>query len=462
MNKKRGYRLMKKWFVNLFVVFVVISCSLVTAIAGNVDTYGIGSKATALGGAYAAYADEPFAIFYNPAGLTQINRPTISAGVHVEEPTINIYGYTVENPDLGSVDFKDDASMLIVPHIGFAMPINDKIVAGVALYVPYGFDVKFDSSPDKLGAYNSYHSSYYREVITPSAAVKISDKLSVGGGISIGKSRCSVDRLVYDSTGLLTNIQNTSVQTEMEDSFNWSFNLGLLYKPVDQISIGITYRGKTKTEFEGTTKISGLHNGDPLRPGTNWYAYNTAVDAETEIDHPEQVQVGFRYAPHKTVSLEADVVWTRWSIIDGYTCTFSKKFLDTPNLGANNPGKTSEYYPRNWEDTRQIRFGVEWQATEMVVLRGSYFYDPTPIPDQTLDMQWVDADKKTYAIGVGLNFGNVTVDGVLQYTDIEQKREIGGESTNLNHTYSSTGASRVSLSADGHVIGAGVTVTYRF
>ncbi len=54
--------------------------------AGNVDTQGIGAKATALGGAFSAYGDDPFAVYYNPATLTQIRSAMISLGAHVVKP----------------------------------------------------------------------------------------------------------------------------------------------------------------------------------------------------------------------------------------------------------------------------------------------------------------------------------------------------------------------------------------
>jgi len=67
--------------------------------AGNVDTYGIGSKATALGGAFSATADDLYAIYYNPAGLTQIEKRVFSVGVNMIDPTIEISNYRVSNTD---------------------------------------------------------------------------------------------------------------------------------------------------------------------------------------------------------------------------------------------------------------------------------------------------------------------------------------------------------------------------
>lgn len=448
----------RKWVVSLVCVVAVVFAAS-AAQAGNVDTCGIGAKATALGGAFSAYADDPFATYYNPAGLMQIEKPTFSAGAHLIQPSMNVYNYQVTGmmaPDVGPRDFQDHSSTLVAPHIGFAMPINKYLVAGVGLYVPYGLDIKWGGTPNDPGAYNSYHSWYMREVATPSVAYKVSDSLSLGIGFSLGKSKAGVKRLAFAPGA---NLHNKQIETDLTDDMNWSLNFGVLYKPNKYLSAGLTYRGKTSTNFDGTTKVVGLKDGDELITGSGIKVYNTTVNAKTEIDHPEQIQVGLRYLPIEELSLEVDAVWTRWSRIDGYTVSFDKKFLDS----AVSPGKTSEYFPRHWDNTTQIKFGVEWQVSKLLALRGSYFYDPSPIPDATTDLQWTDADKQTFAAGFGLDFGKISIDGVVQYTLSDGKREISGEGSNLNNSYVGGGGSpKVSLSADGHLWGGGITINYKF
>jgi len=163
------------------------------------------------------------------------------------------------------------------------------------------------------------------------------------------------------------------------------------------------------------------------------------------------------YKPNEKLTLTADIVWTNWSIIDKYTVKFHEALI--PGISGD-----KEVFPRNWKDTRQVRIGIEYKLNEIITLRGGYFYDPSPIPDSTFDMLWPDADKKTYSFGVGLNFGKFSVDTVLQYIVAEYRREIGGESVELNSTYEgSTGEpGTVAMSADGHLWGYGITVNYRF
>ena len=448
---------MRKHLLSSVVAVFLVTALAVSGWAGNVDTYGIGAKNTAMGGAVSAYADDPFAIYYNPAGLSLNTRPMLSVGANVIKPVLRVDDYRVTgmNPAavpggaIGPTDMYDESRMLVVPHLGFTMPIGKGFSAGIAAYVPFGLDIQWDKdiSPSGFaknpGAYNSYRSFYIREVVTPSIAYKFNDYVSIGAGISIGKTKSGVERLLFHPTSMA--LRNKKIETDLDDDLNWSFNVGVMFTPIKSLAIGLTYRGKTDTELEGTTEIKGVTIPVP----------NQKVHAKTEIDSPDQIQAGIRYMPNDKLSFEADVVWTHWSSIDSYTVEFDRPFLGA--IGY-------EYFERNWDNTYQFRIGAEWKVIPMLTLRGSYIYDPTPIPEDTVDLQWPDADKHTFALGTGLNFGNVSIDATVQYTYIESNQlEIKGESENLNHTYANGGGSpRVSLEADGHLWGGALTVNYTF
>lgn len=434
---------------NLLVTGAILTAG--AAYAGNVDTFGIGSRATALGGAYAATADDPFAAYYNPAGLTQIKSATIAAGSHIMAPSMHVYGLgatsTTGTTLIPPTNVDDRSDILVVPHLGFAMPVTDKLAVGLSTYVPWGLDIKWSNR--EVGAYSSTHSWYNRMAVTPTVAYKINDQWSVGAGISLGRSESGDEHYIYTGspTGPAGATANLKIKTDLTDDFNWSYNLGVMYKPIKEVTLGATYRSRTETNFKGTTEVSGY----PV-PGST---INQKVNTSVSIDHPQQVQVGLRYQPIDTISLELDYVWTNWSIIDSYTAKFNTGLV---LLG----GETTRPYQRNWNDTNQIRIGAEWKALDWLTLRGGYFYDPSPVPDSTFDLTWPDADKKTYSLGAGFNIGkSFTIDTVVQYTYAESKREIGGESQNLNALTGLT-PSRASLSADGQLWGGGITVTYRF
>ncbi|MBU1172003.1 MAG: outer membrane protein transport protein [Proteobacteria bacterium] len=488
------------------ILGVILSVFVGTnAFAASVDTFGIGPRATALGGAVSASSGDVYSIYYNPAALSQLKGGQLSMAIQMADPNLEFSGYTVTGgktlsgttlPDMGPTSIKDASDNLYVPFLGYAQPITSNLAFGVAAYVPFGLDVEWDKNPAvNPGAYNWFHSYYVRETVTPTLSYKVNDKFSVGVGVPLGKSKSGAEKIlnypvapsqanalftgldtytpdnaataytrVYDYylntlsqpeavataaatqgaasyTGLaLTHAVNGSrLELELEDSFNYSANLGFLYTPTDQVSLGLTYRGRAEADFSGDVTINGVK----------------VTTADMSYDHPEQVQVGVMIKPVSNVSVEMDVVWTKWSINSTQVTEFS-----SPLLGI----LPSETLERDWSDTNQIRLGVEWTVNDLLTLRSGYFYDPSPVPDDTFDIMWPDADRKTYSIGAGFNFGQWTLDTSVQFAYAETKRIIGGESDNINDPYNAPGLTgyTVETSAGGYLMGYGMSLTYNF
>ena len=63
--------------------------------AGLVQTFGVGANATAQGEAVVAHANDPFAVYYNPAGLTLIKKPVVTAGLMVFDAAVKITDFKV-------------------------------------------------------------------------------------------------------------------------------------------------------------------------------------------------------------------------------------------------------------------------------------------------------------------------------------------------------------------------------
>jgi len=451
------------------LVLVVLMFTAGSAMAGNMDTFGIGARAQSLGGAYAATADDPYAVYYNPAGLTQIESLTMSAGVVLMDPSLKAKGYTVtfDNTtapainDLGPTDIEDQSDTLIVPSMGGAMPISDDFTVGMASYAPYGSHLKWvKDSAENPGAFNAYESAIGRMVMTPAIAYKLNNMLSFGVGVSVGKASTFQK---FQQFGLSVAMGGgdfgsgpyenpVMFHVDAEDDFNWSYNLGVMCNVTDNFTLGLTYRSRTSIEFEGELSFSGA--------GATLFGYDgKAFDVKiNDLCFPEQVQLGARYNPKQSLSLEVDLVWTNWGAIETQTLTYEPIPIFAPT------GET--VLQRNWRNTLQVRCGAEWLVTDMVALRVGYYYDPSPIPDESFDIPWPDGDKNTFTLGFGLTLAeHWTIDTVLQYTYTMRDRIIDGESHTLNESYAymdTSNHAEVEVDASGHLWGYGLTVTYTF
>jgi len=108
-------------------------------------------------------------------------------GVHAILPDLKVNEFTVKadetntKREFGPINFGDDTGVILAPHLGFAMPVGNKLSFGIAAYGPYGLEVEWEDDPAKNpAAYNAYHSYYMRKVLSPTFGYKVNDKFSVG------------------------------------------------------------------------------------------------------------------------------------------------------------------------------------------------------------------------------------------------------------------------------------------
>lgn len=448
--RERQVKNLKNTIISLFITVLAAS----TSQAGLVQTFGVGANATAQGEAVTAHADDPFAVYYNPAGLTLITQKVVTSGAIVYDAKVKVTDFSITSSHVaaagadfnpGPADFESNGDRVLNPNLGFAMPINDKLSFGIAAYAPYGFHLKWDSDFTRNpGALYAWESKYVRETVTPGMGYKISDRLAVGFSVSLGRSISDAAKTYPANPADGTPV--TKLKLESEDSFNYSFNAGVMYRPTDAIYFGLTYRSRAEGDFKGDVIING-----------------TKVSTVTmDYDHPESIQAGARYFVTSGLSVEFDLTWTRWGIHD-------EQIEKSPIA----PGGEFRHN-RKWSDEIQYKIGAQWQATECLTLRSGYTYDPTPVPSETFDFGWPDTDRNVFNLGFGWAINeHWTLDGVIQHVRSPSVRNINGNSDELNHVYGglvSAGSGgaipadtvSVSMGNEGILWGYGINLSYSF
>src|SRR5262249_11547214 len=65
------------------------------------------------------------------------------------------------------------------------------------------------------------------------------------------------------------------------------------------------------------------------------------------------------------------------------------------------PGNTTSVQAKNWKDTFAVRVGTEYTLQKRWSGRLGFIWDPTPVPDTTLDFQLPDANRSAVTAGIG-------------------------------------------------------------
>lgn len=320
-----------------FILFVLAAGLLLTRPA---TTNGIGfllpnqdAEAIARGNAFAATADNPSAIYYNPAGITQIQGQDLQLGVLSYLDIDAHYRSTAG----GSVDTASEVTP--VPEVYYVKTLtNIPVSFGVGLYSPFGLGVQW---PQDSG-FRSLAIEARLQYITlnPVVAWKILPGLSLAAGPTINYADVKFSR------GL---ISPTDFFEFKGDDFAFGYNVGLLWQPVQRWSFGLTYHSSTTMDFTGHSSYTPAPGGPSLTSKTS-----------ASVPFPRIVSGGISFRPTPKWNLEADIDWINWNTLE--TVTFNGTPLGNLPLVF------------DWHDSYQFKFGVTRYLEGGWFVSAGYFY----------------------------------------------------------------------------------------
>jgi long-chain fatty acid transport protein len=344
-----------------------------------------GSKSGGMGTAFIAVADDPSAISGNPAGLTQ-DRGTIAyAG-----SSVITFGTSFKD-ETGQKE-KADFQVFAMPHLFIVSDLGLRDARfGVGVYSSFGIGGR---KWDKHGPlrYLSVESYIGTLSFSPTVAYQIAPYMSFGAGLNVLYSQAK-------SVSMVNQDSFADGEISMEgDGIGYGYNLGVLVKPLDEVSIGIAYRNHIKVKHEGRLEFRGI--ALPLQPSFGGPSYRT--DAHVSTRFPSVLTLGLAYRPTNRITFSLDLEQTLWSSFDKAEVIVED---DVPEAGL-----VSYSTPLDWKDVWAVKTGLEYKATDKLSLRAGYFFIPAPVPGHTLEPGNPDADTHNISLGFGYIFTRTFID----------------------------------------------------
>ncbi|MGC9941216.1 MAG: outer membrane protein transport protein [Verrucomicrobiota bacterium] len=316
-------------------------------------------EAIARGDAFAATADNPSAIYYNPAGITQLSGENIRVGLYMISPGVK---YT--SPDGATAKANSDFQPVPQVYATCSLP-NTPISLGLGIYVPYGLSINWgDNAPFNTIA-QSGNLTYV--TINPVVAWRVCQTLSVAIGPTINYSQASFKQAFFYSP--LAPLGQFSVKG---DGTDLGFNAGILWQPHPMVSFGINYRSPTSIVYSGNSEFS------PVAPSTS----TTAT-----IKFPQYVVGGVSFRPTTNWNVEVDVNWTDWD-------TEKQIVFNSPSFG-------DLALPLDFKSSFTYDFGVTRQLGKGYFASVGYIYSQNSSPDQNFTPLIPDANLQLGGIGFG-------------------------------------------------------------
>jgi long-chain fatty acid transport protein len=391
--------------------------------------YGVGyeitdqdAKAMGLASAFVAQADNPSAIYFNPAGLTQIEKTTATTGLAV----IDINARIVNNSNRE----RNKNGDYYIPNFFFSTPLGvSNLTFGLGMYSPYGLGTEWDS--DSITKYSSIKAELTTIFVTPTLAWKPIPEISVGAGVSYIYSEAELTQkfpfsLVVPalSGGLLTS-DDADVSLEGK-AWDVGWTAGILAQPTDKLSLGFNYRSETILEYKASFEAENISAGAQTLAamGGETVGSQFRSDAKLELPLPHRFSWGIAYKPLSNWTVEFDYERILWSTLKSLDVE-----LDDENLYFNDEVGEKK---RDWRDTNAFKLGTEVRIADVLALRTGGFYYQTPVPNNTLDPAIPDNDRFGFTVGLGYQIGSFNVD--VGYMEVfSQVREVKNDSLEANN-----------------------------
>ena len=369
--------------------------------------YEWGARGMALGGAMMARPADPSAVAFNPALITQLPGIQIQVGVTAVMPSGSM---RLEDSAMG-VDASNNLarSTWHIPHAYYTQRINDSLTVGVGEFSRFGLG--FDYQKGWPGRYNIHSLALTTLSVNPVLAWKVSDSLSIAGGVELMYMDVGLDQMVnpkFQTSGPgAVNFGGSDlydVDSDMDaDGLGVGFNLGLHYKLNDEWAIGLAYRSQVSQRVKGENKITP-QTDDPAIAGMLGSLYKNG-DMHATVVLPDSISGGIAWMPRPDLSIEAGAIWTRWS---------SFRSL---RIHLEDPMNIVSETKMEWENSWRFNLGVEYWPMDWLALRGGYVYDMSPMSERYESYLVPTEFRNIYSLGVGFVWEDVTLDLAYSFVD---------------------------------------------
>lgn len=367
----------------LYTIALIASTGVMQAQAGGLwlNEYGDFSAGRSAAGAEAGL-DDAAAIFYNPASATRLGGKQlfVSAGAFLVDTKFDI---DYSNPVSGNNNGGDAGLDVPAASMAYVHDLDsEKWSVGFSIGGLSGAGLEY--AEDWVGRFQATDVELLLMAIAPTAAFKVSEKLSIGASFQIFYSSLDL-KLAVPSP------QNPGTGSASIDGTDTGigFTLGGLYEFNEYTRMGLLYQSELEPDFSGKLKIN---------------VPDIDVESNTKFTMAQTLRLSLHHDLNDRLGLALTVGWDDWSAMD-------EVFVSLPDQGRG--------LKRNWEDTYHYAAGLEYRINDDWQITSGIAYDTSPVSaiNRTADMP-VDRQVR-YSAGARHQFSDtLTIGGFINFADL--------------------------------------------
>jgi long-chain fatty acid transport protein len=344
--------------------------------------------ATARGEAFAATADNPSAIYYNPAGITQLEGNNLRAGFY------GIYLNPTFTPPAGAPNsgtrYENQKNFAVIPQLFYTFtPTNLSLPLsfGLGVYAPYGLGLRWpqDTGFRTVGTESAL--SYIR--INPVVALKLGAGVSVAAGLTVNYSSVDLEQ------GLTPTPTGDDHFRFKGDGWSVGYNLGVLWQPIEKISMGASFRSATSFTMDGHTDISLPGLIPPTHPA-----------AHADFTFPLSVVAGLSYRPTPKWNVEFNADYMGWD---------SMGTIVIHQISPPFPFPSAVPVIFDWQPSWLYEFGVTRYLDNGWHVSAGYVFNQNSVPDAHYSPLVADLDRHFFSVGTGFKGKTFDFDFAYQF-----------------------------------------------
>ena len=371
---------------------LIAVCSAAGAWAGeaNYQPYVVGERAAGMGGAVAATADGMDACFYNPAGLGNETRDSIS----VNGTLYGIQSYKMEDSAFPGEDMDVSSFVTIPTGLSMVRKLRAGTAAAFSVFVPSQTSAReIKAFPERQHYYN-YSQDEQTIYLGPSLGHVVSDRLALGASV-LG---------VYQTASEFQNLYWGDYAYTYTANYKYSVigvvgTLGAQYRLADEWTAGLVFTTPSATlDGKGTIQLREVvGDTDSAASGAVYY---DDLDADNGL----------------TDQLRAGLAWRRPDV-GGVGFDVTHHFSSRYDWMSGTPDGESVVIRQKREAVTDFQLGGEYVFRKRYPLRAGAFTSFSSAPDLVAngDSQINQVDLYGVTASVGSVGKNVVVNFGLSY-----------------------------------------------
>ena len=342
-----------------------------------------------LGNAYAgvsSISNDASTVFYNPAGMSQLEGKHFTAAVHAIKPSAK-FSDTNSSVTTGG-NGGDAGGTEFAPNIYFVTPVSEKAKFGIGINAPFGLSTEYDDGWQ--GRYHAVKSKGSTVNINPSIAFSTDTPFSFGLGVNIQYLDAELTNAI--DFGKITTVAPSNPawdgKSEIKgNSWAFGYNFGVLFAPSNESRVGFSYRSQVNHKLGGTADFT-LPAALSGNQGLNTVFADT--DATANITLPESWALSSYHALNKHWELLGEITYTKWSQLQELLIEFD------------NPYKDASVEELKFRNTYRYAIGTNFKPNDHFTYRLGLAFDEGTAPNAIYRTPRIpDHDRTWLALGFG-------------------------------------------------------------